>query len=39
MAKGIYKLTNNRTGEVYVGQTNNLYYREKQHEEDLIHHY
>lgn len=35
MAKGIYKLTNNRTGEVYVGQTNNLYYREKQHEEDL----
>ena len=35
MAKGIYKLTNDRTGEVYVGQTNNLYFREQQHMEDL----
>lgn len=35
MAKGIYKITNNRTGEVYVGQTNNLDYRKKQHEQDL----
>lgn len=35
MAKGIYKITNDRTGETYIGQTNNLYYREKQHMEDL----
>lgn len=35
MAKGIYKLTNNRTGEVYIGQTSNLYLREKQHKTDL----
>ena len=35
MAKGIYKITNDRTGEVYIGQTNNLYYREKQHQQDL----
>ena len=35
MAKGIYKITNNRTGEVYVGQTNNLYLRERQHMENL----
>ena len=35
MAKGIYKLTNNRTGEVYVGQSNNLYLREQQHRSDL----
>ena len=41
MAKGIYKITNDRTGEVYIGQTNNLYFREKQHMEDLangVHH-
>ena len=35
MAKGIYKITNERTGEVYVGQTNNLYFREQQHMENL----
>ena len=35
MAKGIYKLTNKRTGKVYVGQTNNLARREKEHMSDL----
>lgn len=35
MVKGIYKITNNRTGEEYIGQTNNLYFREKRHMEDL----
>ena len=35
MAKGVYKITNDQTGEVYIGQTNNLYLREKQHMEDL----
>ena len=35
MAKGVYKITNDQTGEVYIGQTNNLHYREKQHREDL----
>lgn len=35
MAKGIYKITNNRTGETYIGQTNNLDHRKKQHAQDL----
>jgi len=35
MAKGVYKITNDQTGEVYIGQTNNLYLRKKQHMEDL----
>lgn len=31
MAKGIYKMTNNRTGKVYVGQSNNLTRRKQEH--------
>ena len=32
---GIYKITNDRTGEVYVGQSNNIEKRWEQHEEEL----
>ena len=33
--KGIYKITNNRTGESYIGQTNNLNRRKNEHFTDL----
>lgn len=35
MNKGIYKITNDRTGEVYIGQSNNMYRRYLQHMDDL----
>ena len=35
MAKGIYKITNDRTGEVYIGQSNNMFLREEEHKIDL----
>ena len=35
MTKGIYKITNNRTGESYIGQTNNLERRKKEHFDEL----
>jgi len=35
MAKGIYKLKNNRTGKSYIGQTNNLARRKQEHMSDL----
>ena len=33
--KGIYKITNNRTGESYIGQTNNLNRRKQEHFTEL----
>ena len=35
MAKGIYKITNNRTSEVYIGQTGNLDSRRNTHFREL----
>lgn len=35
MAKGIYKITNNRTGEVYIGQAQNLDSRLNRHLREL----
>lgn len=37
MVKGIYKITNDRSGEVYVGQTQNLKARENRHFRELAH--
>ena len=28
---GIYKITNNKNGKVYIGQSQNIYARKKQH--------
>ena len=36
MVKGIYKLTNDRTGEVYVGQAKDLEKRENRHFRELV---
>lgn len=36
MAKGIYKITNDRTGEVYVGQAKNLDSRWNRHLNELV---
>ena len=35
MTSGIYKITNDRTGEVYVGQSYNIEKRWEQHKEEL----
>ena len=35
MVKGIYKITNNRTGEVYVGQSFNVFARRGKHFKEL----
>lgn len=35
MVQGIYKITNNRTGEVYIGQSSNMTSRKKTHFEQL----
>lgn len=34
---GIYKITNDRTGETYIGQSNNIEKRWEQHKEELSH--
>lgn len=36
-ASGIYKITNNANGKVYIGQSQNIYARRKQHLTELAH--
>ena len=35
MVKGVYKITNKRTGEIYVGQSYNVHAREGKHYKEL----
>ena len=35
MVKGIYKITNNRTGEVYIGQSKDIESRKNTHFKEL----